>query len=226
MAAYAARLQVSEVVDYCASSDEPPVGSPRSRRQQRQRVSAPRAQSVHAFHCRARLPPPVRCREAAVRRGLVSITRALPLARVTAMLAAVTSIPHSFRGGPRFSPIRNSMFSRRRFRYNFPKICVSHNWMYAAKKTKPARMQEEEELDFAARPVRSTVQHRLSNRPGAIRMWRLRDRRQRGFRVRQIEVCDNDIKALIAHGLLDRLQRDDAGAVERAIGSLLDRLSR
>jgi hypothetical protein len=55
-------------------------------------------------------------------------------------------------------------------------------------------------------------------------MARLRERRQRGFRCYSIEVCDADIDALVARGFLDRLRRDDPGAVERAIGGLLDRL--
>ena len=63
-----------------------------------------------------------------------------------------------------------------------------------------------------------------STRPGAIRMARLRERRQRGFRCYPIEVCEADIDALVARGFLDRLHRDDPGAVERAIGRLLDRL--
>jgi hypothetical protein len=59
---------------------------------------------------------------------------------------------------------------------------------------------------------------------GATRTARWRDRRQRGFRVYQVEVCDADIKALIAKNLLDRLDRHDPNAIERAIGVLLDRL--
>ena len=65
-----------------------------------------------------------------------------------------------------------------------------------------------------------------STRPGAIRMARLRDRRQRGYRCVVLEISAADIDGLIAHGLLDRHQRDDPSAVERAIGSFLDRLTR
>ena len=61
-------------------------------------------------------------------------------------------------------------------------------------------------------------------RPGAIRMARLRDRRQRGFRCYSIEVCEADIDVLVAHGFLDRLRRKDPGAIERAIGAVLDRI--
>jgi hypothetical protein len=61
-------------------------------------------------------------------------------------------------------------------------------------------------------------------RPGAIRMARLRDRRQRGFRCYSIEVSEADIGSLVAHGFLDRMRRDDPAAVERAIGAVLDRL--
>lgn len=65
-----------------------------------------------------------------------------------------------------------------------------------------------------------------STRPGAIRMARLRDRRQRGYRCVVLEISVADIDGLITHGLLDRLQRDFPDAVEHAIGNLLDWLSR
>ena len=57
-------------------------------------------------------------------------------------------------------------------------------------------------------------------------MARLRDRRQRGYRCAVLEISAVDIDGLIAHGFLDRLQRDDLSAMERAIGGLLDRLTR
>jgi hypothetical protein len=60
--------------------------------------------------------------------------------------------------------------------------------------------------------------------PSAIRMARLRERRQRGFRCCLVEVCEADIDALVARGFLDRQRRNNPGAVERAIGGLLDRL--
>src|SRR3954470_14688744 len=75
-------------------------------------------------------------------------------------------------------------------------------------------------------PPRSAMQCQPSIRPGAIRMARLRDRRQRGYRCAVLEICTADIDGLIAHGLLDRLQRHDPSAVECAIGKLLGRLSR
>ena len=56
-------------------------------------------------------------------------------------------------------------------------------------------------------------------------MTRLHGRRERGFRVYQVEVCAADLDALIARGFLDRLHRDDPSAVERAIGAVLDQLS-
>ena len=65
---------------------------------------------------------------------------------------------------------------------------------------------------------------RRKTRPGGRRTARWRDRRPRGFKVYLIEVSAADIDALIARGLLDRRNRDDATAVERAIGALLDRL--
>ena len=57
-------------------------------------------------------------------------------------------------------------------------------------------------------------------------MARLRERRQRGFRCYLIDVCEDDINGLVARGFLDRLRRDEPGAVERAIGGLLDNLYR
>jgi hypothetical protein len=70
--------------------------------------------------------------------------------------------------------------------------------------------------------ISNLAKHRC--RTGAIRTARWRQRRQRGFKVYQIEVCDADIDQLIRRGLLDRLERGDGDAVERAIGVLLDRL--
>ena len=88
------------------------------------------------------------------------------------------------------------------------------------------RKQEEPGLNRGLQPARTVVQRRSSTRPGAIRMARLRDRRQRGYRCVVLEICAADIDGLIAHGLLDRLQRDDPSAIECAIGNLLDRLTR
>jgi hypothetical protein len=72
-------------------------------------------------------------------------------------------------------------------------------------------------------PVENPLSAR-STRPGTIRMARLRERRQRGFRCYLVEVCEADIDALVARGFLDRQRRNHPGAVERAIGGLLDRL--
>jgi hypothetical protein len=63
-------------------------------------------------------------------------------------------------------------------------------------------------------------------RTGAARIARWRDRRQRGFSVYQIEVCDADIDHLIRRCLLDRQDRNDHAKVERAIGLWLDQLGR
>ena len=52
----------------------------------------------------------------------------------------------------------------------------------------------------------------------------MRDRRQRGFRCYLLEVSEADIDALVARGFLDRMRRHEPGAVERAIGGLLDNL--
>ena len=57
-------------------------------------------------------------------------------------------------------------------------------------------------------------------------MKRMRQRRQRGFRCYWLEICEGDIDALVARGFLDRMRRHEPGAVERAIGGLLDNLYR
>ena len=57
-------------------------------------------------------------------------------------------------------------------------------------------------------------------------MKRMRQRRERGYRCHWIEVSQADIDALVARGFLDRMRRSEPGAVERAIGGLLDNLSR
>jgi hypothetical protein len=86
-------------------------------------------------------------------------------------------------------------------------------------------MKSEQQHAHDDRQTRLTAQSGRSTRPGAIRMIRLRERRRRGFRVFQIEVCDGDLEALIARGFLDRLERSDPTAIERAIGCLLERLT-
>ena len=90
----------------------------------------------------------------------------------------------------------------------------------------PNQKQEQSHSNYGLQAPRSAVQFRPSTRPGALRMARLRDRRQRGYRCAVLEVCAADIDGLIAHGLLDKLQRNDPSAIECAIGSLLDRLTR
>jgi hypothetical protein len=55
-------------------------------------------------------------------------------------------------------------------------------------------------------------------------MKRMRERRQRGFRCYLLEVSDADIEALVARGFLDRMRRNESGAVDRAIDGLLDNL--
>jgi hypothetical protein len=54
----------------------------------------------------------------------------------------------------------------------------------------------------------------------------MRERRRRGFRCYWLEICEADIDALVARGFLDRMRRNEPGAVERAIGGLLDNLYR
>ena len=87
-------------------------------------------------------------------------------------------------------------------------------------------MKAEQQQTRDLRTIESAKERCRSKRPGAVRMARLRERRQRGYRCVVLEISAADIDGLIAHGLLDRHQRDDPSAVERAIGSLLDRLSR
>jgi hypothetical protein len=80
---------------------------------------------------------------------------------------------------------------------------------------------------FALTTAKARSLTETSNRSaGAIRMKRMRDRRQRGFRCFQIEVSKADLDALVARGFLDRMRRNEPGAVERAIGGLLDNLYR
>jgi len=54
----------------------------------------------------------------------------------------------------------------------------------------------------------------------------MRERRQRGFRCYLLELSEADINALVSRGFLDRLRRHEQGAVEQAIGGLLDNLYR
>jgi hypothetical protein len=59
---------------------------------------------------------------------------------------------------------------------------------------------------------------------GAIRTARCRERTRRGYRIFLVEVSGGDIDRMVARGFLDRRERDDPTAVERASGALLDRL--
>ena len=64
-----------------------------------------------------------------------------------------------------------------------------------------------------------------SNRsPSAIRMARLRERRELGYRCLLIEIHTIDVEALVRRGFLDRLRRDEAGAVKAAIERMLETL--
>ncbi|MBV9015997.1 MAG: hypothetical protein JO058_10105 [Alphaproteobacteria bacterium] len=55
-------------------------------------------------------------------------------------------------------------------------------------------------------------------------MARLKDRRTRGFWCTTIEICEADVNALLRRGFLDRMQRNDPAAVERAIAAVLEQL--
>ena len=64
-----------------------------------------------------------------------------------------------------------------------------------------------------------------SNRsPSAIRMARLRERRELGYRCLLIEVHPIDVEALVRSGFLDRLHCDDPAAVKTAIEKMLEAL--
>jgi hypothetical protein len=55
-------------------------------------------------------------------------------------------------------------------------------------------------------------------------MRRLLDRRRRGFRCLVFEYCPADLDGLIRGGFLDKQNRDDLAAVERAIAAVLESL--
>ena len=55
-------------------------------------------------------------------------------------------------------------------------------------------------------------------------MQRLKDRRARGFWCTTIEICEADVNALVRRGYLDRMERNDPAAVERAIAAVLEQL--
>ena len=63
-----------------------------------------------------------------------------------------------------------------------------------------------------------------STNASAIRMQRLLDRRRRGFWCMTLEVCEADVNALVRRGYLDRMERNDPAAVERAIAAVLEQL--
>jgi hypothetical protein len=60
--------------------------------------------------------------------------------------------------------------------------------------------------------------------PSAIRMARLRARREFGYRCLLIEIHAADVDALVRRGLVNRLRRDDPAAVKAAIEAVLERL--
>jgi len=60
----------------------------------------------------------------------------------------------------------------------------------------------------------------------AERMQLSRQRRRDGLRVIQLEVRDEEIEALVRHGLLATERRADRKAIAGAMGRLLDRIPR
>ena len=61
-----------------------------------------------------------------------------------------------------------------------------------------------------------------SRSPGAERMRRHRDRRQKGLRCVRIELRETEIDVLIRRGRLARDSRGDLGAVRKALHGFLD----
>jgi len=63
-----------------------------------------------------------------------------------------------------------------------------------------------------------------STKAGAVKMQRLIDRRHRGFWCITLEMCHSDVDGLVRRGYLDRMERNDPAAVERAIAAVLEQL--
>jgi len=73
-------------------------------------------------------------------------------------------------------------------------------------------------------PTNTPPRRHRSTKPGAIRMQRLLDRRRRGFWCMTLEICQADVDGLVRRGYLDRINRNDPAAVERAIAAVLEQL--
>ena len=80
------------------------------------------------------------------------------------------------------------------------------------------------ELFVISTPKDCSLTQTSSRSPGAIRMARLRERRELGYRCLLIEVHPFDVEALVRRGFLDRLHRDDPAAVKTAIEKSLEAL--
>ena len=74
------------------------------------------------------------------------------------------------------------------------------------------RINLTERAAAAARPTTA------KSRKGAPCARLYLDTRQRGFRCYLVEVSKVDINALVTRGFLDRIRRDELGAIEQAIG--------
>jgi hypothetical protein len=59
--------------------------------------------------------------------------------------------------------------------------------------------------------------------PAAVRMRRSRELRRKGLRIVQFAVRDAEVDALVSHGLLNPVDRQDRAAIARALGRLLVR---
>src|SRR5438270_10746376 len=86
------------------------------------------------------------------------------------------------------------------------------------------QVEEYGQPPFEERPPAAT--RCPSNKPSALRMRRLLDRRRRGFKCLTIEFCPADVDGLVRGGFLDRQHRADQTVIELAIRALLGRLCR
>jgi hypothetical protein len=64
----------------------------------------------------------------------------------------------------------------------------------------------------------------VRHRSAAERMRLSRLRRRDGMRCIQFEVRDAEIEALVTHGLLVPVDRNNRNAIARALGNLIDRI--
>jgi hypothetical protein len=61
-------------------------------------------------------------------------------------------------------------------------------------------------------------------RAGTLRQRRTRQRRRNGLRSIEFDIRRNEVEKLVLRGFLAPDDRDDADAIARALGALLDRV--